>query len=107
MFNLTVGYGPRGNLVLVVRAPLGIALAKGLELSLGGQTLQRAAFSTCRPNGCQAVLILANDLQQQMRKTEQALLTVYALNGKPFQAAASLKGFGDGLSALDKRRGPS
>ncbi len=55
VFNLTVGYGPRGNLVLVVRAPLGIALAKGLELSLGGQTLQRAAFSTCRPNGCQAL----------------------------------------------------
>ena len=107
VFNLTVGYGPRGNLVLVVRAPLGIALAKGLELSLGGQTLQRAAFSTCRPNGCQAVLILANDLQQQMRKAEQALLTVYALGGKPFQVTASLKGFGDGLSALDKRRSPS
>ena len=107
VFHLAVGYGPRGNLILVVRAPLGIALAKGLEFSLGDQTIHRAAFSTCRPDGCQAVLILPNELRQQMRKAEQAWLTAYGLSGKPFQTAASLKGFADGLSALDKRRGPS
>jgi hypothetical protein len=53
------------------------------------------------------VLILSSDLQQEMHKTEQALLTVHALGGKPLNAASSLKGFGDGLIALDKRRGPS
>ena len=41
-------------------------------------------------------MILSSELQQQMRKTEQAQLTVYALGGKPFQAASSLKG-----SAMD------
>jgi hypothetical protein len=49
------------------------------------------------------VLILSPALQQEMRTAERALITVC----NPFQATASLKGFGDGLSALDKRRGPS
>lgn len=107
VFNLTIGYGPQGKLVLIVRAPLGVALAKGVEMSLDPQTVHRAAFNSCLPDGCQAVLVLSSDLQQQMRKTEQAQLTVYGLDGKAFRAASSLKGLGDGLGALDKRRGPS
>jgi invasion protein IalB len=107
VFLLTLGYGPQGNIILTVHAPLGVDLAKGLEVSLGqGQAIHRAAFSACTPNGCQAELILSDDLQQEMRKNEQAVLTVYALDGKLLRAASSLKGLGDGLSALDKRKNP-
>jgi invasion protein IalB len=107
VFSLTVRYGPRGNLVLGMRTPLGAALAKGVEVLVGGQPIQRAAFTTCKPGGCQALLILTNDLQQEMRKAAQAGVTVYALNGEAVQATFSLKGFSEGLGALDKRRGPS
>src|SRR5262245_47565753 len=36
-FHLAIGYGPRGNLILVVRAPLGITLVRGLEVTFGAQ----------------------------------------------------------------------
>lgn len=106
-FHLAIGYGPRGNLILILRAPLGIALVRGLEVTFGGQAVQRVPFSTCKPNGCQAVLILSPALQQEMRKAERALITVYGPAGKPFQATASLKSFGEAVDALNKRGGPS
>lgn len=61
-FHLAIGYGPRGNLILVVRAPLGIVLVRGIEVTFGAQPVQRAAFTTCLSNGCQAVLILSKPL---------------------------------------------
>jgi invasion protein IalB len=106
-FHLAIGYGPRGNLILVVRAPLGIALVRGLEVTWGAQPVQRAPFNTCRSNGCQAVLILSKPLQEEILKAERALITVYAPNGNPFQAVASLKGLGTAIDTLNKRRGPS
>jgi invasion protein IalB len=106
-FHLAMGHGPRGNLILIVRAPLGIALVRGLEVTFGGQAVQRAPFTTCEPRGCQAVLILSPALQQEMRKADKALVTVYAPTGGAFQAAASLKGLGEAIDTLNKRRGPS
>lgn len=106
-FHLAIGYGPRGNLILVVRAPLGIALVRGLEVTFGTQPVQRAPFNTCLSNGCRTVLILSKSLQEEILKAERALITVYAPNGNPFQAAASLKGLGQAIDTLNKRRGPS
>jgi invasion protein IalB len=106
-FHLAIGYGPRGNLILVVRAPLGIALVRGLEVTFGAQPVQRAPFNTCLSNGCQAVLILSKPLQEEILKAERALIAVYAPNGNPFQAVASLKDLGTAIETLNKRRGPS
>jgi invasion protein IalB len=106
-FHLAIGYGPRGNLIFVVRAPLGIALVRGLEVTFGTQPVQRAPFNVCLSNGCQAVLVLSKPLQTEILKAERALITVYARNGNPFQAAASLKGLGPAIDALNKRRGPA
>ena len=106
-FHLAIGYGPRGNLILVVRAPLGIALVRGLEVTFGAQPVQRAPFNICLSNGCQAVLILSRPLQEEILKAERALITAYAPNGAPYQAVASLKDLGTAIETLNKRRGPS
>ncbi len=106
-FHLAIGHGPRGNLILIVRGPLGIALVRGVEVAFGGQAVQRVPFTTCEPKGCQAVLILSQPLQEEMRKAERALITVYARSGSPFQATASLRGLGEAIDTLNKRRGPS
>ena len=91
----------------MVRAPLGIALVRGLEVTFGAQPVQRSPFNTCLSNGCQAVLILSKPLQEEILKAERALITVYAPNGNPFQAVASLKDLGTAIETLNKRRGPS
>jgi invasion protein IalB len=106
-FHLAIGYGPRGNLILVVRAPLGIALVRGLEVTFGAQPMERAPFNICLTSGCQAMLILSKPLQEEIVKAERALITAYAPDGSPYQAVASLKDLGTAIDTLNKRRGPS
>lgn len=104
VFRLTVGYGPKGNLVLRIDSPTGVALQKGLEFSPDAVKIYRLPFQTCVPQGCRALLGVADDLKLDLQKSEKGTITVYALNGQAVQAAAQLNGFADGLAALDKRR---
>jgi invasion protein IalB len=104
VFRVAVGYGPKGNLVLRIDSPTGVALQKGLEFSPGEVKVYRMPFQTCIPRGCSAVLVMEDDLKQDLQKSEKGTITVYALSGQAVRALAELKGFGDGLAALDKRR---
>ncbi len=106
-FILLSATGRAAIFIFVVRAPLGIALVRGLEVTFGAQPMERAPFNVCLSNGCQAVLILSKSLQDEIVKADRALITVYAPNGSPFRAAASLNGLGTAIDTLNKRRGPS
>ena len=102
VFRLVVTYGPKGKLILKIGAPTGIALQKGLELATGEAKLYRMPFHTCVPKGCSALLIVEDDLKQDLLEAEKGTLTVYALDGQAVRALAELKGFAEGLLALDK-----
>jgi invasion protein IalB len=104
MFRVSVTYGPKGNLVLRIDSPTGVALQKGLEFSPGEVKSYRLPFQTCLPRGCSAMLIVEDDLRQDLLKSEKGTITVYSLSGEAVRALAELKGFADGLAALDKRR---
>ena len=104
VFRLSVGYGPKGALVLRIDGPTGVALQKGLEFSPDAVKIYRLPFQTCMPQGCSAVLAVADDLKRDLQTSEKGTITVYALNGQAVQAATQLAGFADGLTALDKRR---
>ena len=104
VFRVSVAYGPKGNLVLRIDAPTGVALQKGLEFSPDAVKIYRLPFQTCLPRGCTAVLLIEDDLKQDLQKAQKAAITVYALNGQEVQAATELTGFAEGLAALDKRR---
>jgi invasion protein IalB len=104
VFRVTVAYGPKGNLVLKIDSPTGVALQRGLEFSPGEVKIYRLPFQTCVPRGCSAVLLMEDDLKQDLQKAEKGSITVYALSGQAVRALAELKGFTDGLAALDKRR---
>jgi invasion protein IalB len=99
-----VGYGPKGALVLRIDGPTGVALQKGLEFSPDAVKIYRLPFQTCMPQGCSAVLAVAEDLKRDLQTSAKGTITVYALNGQAVQAATQLAGFADGLTALDKRR---
>lgn len=104
VFRVTVAYGPKGNLVLRIDGPTGVALQKGLEFSPDEVKTYRMPFQTCLPKGCSAVLVIADDLKQDLQKSQGGTITVYALGGQAVRAPAQLAGFADGLAALDKRR---
>lgn len=102
VFRVVVTYGPKGKLILKIDGPTGIALQRGLEFALGEAKLYRMPFHTCVPKGCSALLVIEDDLKQDLLNAEKGTLTVYALDGRPLRALAELKGFADGLAALDK-----
>jgi invasion protein IalB len=104
VFRLTVGYGPKGNLVLRIDGPTGVAVQKGLEFSPDAVKIYRLPFQTCLPQVCSTVLIVPDDFKQDLQKSGKGTITVYALNGQAVQALAELSGFAEGLAALDKRR---
>jgi invasion protein IalB len=104
VFRLTVAYGPKGNLVLRVDSPTGVALQKGLEFSPDAVKIYRLPFQACLAQGCSAILAMPDDLRQELTKSEKGTITVFALNGQAVQAVTELRGFSDGLAALDKRR---
>jgi invasion protein IalB len=104
VFRVTVAYGPKGNLVLRIDGPTGVALQKGLEFSPDAVKVYRMPYQACVPQQCSAVLLVPDDLKQELAKSQKGTITVYALNGQALQAVAQLTGFSDGLAALDKRQ---
>ena len=104
VFRVALAYGPKGNLVLRIDGPTGVALQKGLEFSPDAVKIYRLPFQTCLPRGCTAVLLVEEDLKQDLQKSPNGTITVYALDGQAVRAAAELTGLAEGLAALDKRR---
>lgn len=104
VFRVSLAYGPKGNLVLRIDAPTGVALQKGLEFSPDAVKIYRLPFQTCLPRGCTAVLLVEDDLKQDLQKSPKGAITVYALDGQAVRALAELTGLAEGLAALDKRR---
>ncbi len=68
VFRLTVAYGPKGNLVLRIDSPNGVALQKGLEFSPDAVKIYRLPFQTCLAQGCSALLVMADDLKQDLHE---------------------------------------
>ncbi len=101
VFRVILTYGPKGNLVLRVDGPTGIALQRGLEFSSDTQKLYRMPYQTCLPMGCKALLIVEDELRRELTKSKQGSITVYALNGKTVRTVAALDGFSAGMQALD------
>ncbi|MGH6866831.1 MAG: invasion associated locus B family protein [Methyloceanibacter sp.] len=104
LFRVVVTYGPRGDLVLRVDSPTGVALQRGVEFSPDTKKIYRMAFQTCLPVGCKALLLIPDKLKTSLVASKQGSITVYALNGTAVRAGADLAGLADGLVALDKRR---
>jgi invasion protein IalB len=100
VFGQTLSYGPKGNLVLLVRSPAGVALQQGLTVGIDGGKTYRAPFQTCAGGVCQTLIVLTDEMLGEMRKAKQATLKVVALNGQAVQAASPLNGIAAGLDAL-------
>jgi invasion protein IalB len=104
VFRVIVTYGPKGNLVLRVDGPTGVALQRGVEFSPDTKKIYRMPFQTCLPMGCKALLLVPDELKKELSASKQGAITVYALNGKAVQTVTAFSGFGKGMAALDKHQ---
>jgi invasion protein IalB len=102
MFRVVVTYAPRGELILRVDSPTGLALQRGVEFSPDTKKVYRMPFQTCLPMGCKALLLVSDDLRKELAASAKGSITVYALNGKAVHMLTTFTGFADAMTALDK-----
>ena len=89
VFRVCLAYGPKGNLVLRIDGPTGVALQKGLEFSPDAVKIYRLPFQTCLPRGCTALLLVEDDLKQDLQKSEKGTIAVHALSGQEVKGRPS------------------
>jgi invasion protein IalB len=107
VFRVIFTHGPKGNLVLQIDGPVGVALQRGLEFSPDTKKVYRLPYQTCIPRGCRAVMVVEDDLKGELQASKKGTLTVFALNGQAVRTPTDLTGLADGLLALDQRRTPA
>lgn len=90
------------TLIGLVRLPLGVALAPGVQLQADGQALQRLAFSHCDERGCYVLFAVTDALRKGLEAGRQGEVVFQILNGKTVTIPFSLLGMTAGLQALDR-----
>ena len=60
-----------------VQAPLGVLLPSGLGLKIDKADVGRAGFVRCLPNGCDAEVVMDDNLVKQMRTGQTATFFIF------------------------------
>ena len=94
--------GNDGSLTGVLAMPFGLALEKGVTLTIGDATAGLTLpFQTCLPVGCIVPLRLDTPTLAQMRAAKQIKLTAHAADTpQPVSFSISLKGFAPAMDRV-------
>lgn len=97
-----LGYhGPNGSPRLILAAPLGVLLTKGVSFGIDGKKPLTVPFETCNPGGCLSIIDMDKAAFGQFRKGN--VLTVrYYLAGeeKPLDLPVKLEGLNAALKSI-------
>ncbi|MDL4861952.1 invasion associated locus B family protein [Halomonas elongata] len=88
------------NPVMTFLMPLGVRLAPGLQLSVGGGEPVQFPYQVCQQQGCRADLPLQPSLLQSLRGGTTATLSLIAPNDQRMDVDISLMGFTDAMSQI-------
>lgn len=89
------------ELLVVLRVPLNVLLAPGLQLKVGQRTPQTLPFHHCRAEGCVSLFVLTPELRRSLVAGREAQLSFHMLDGRRVGVPVSLLGVTAGLKALD------
>lgn len=104
---MTIAFGPpsdgKGGLSGSIAAPFGLDLQSGITLRIEKETLLKASFKTCLPQGCLASLIADDKVERALRAGAELLIEMTAADtGQRVDVTVSLKGFSQSLDRLKK-----
>jgi invasion protein IalB len=85
---------------LTAVTPLGTALAAGVALVVGDDTVAQMAYTTCRQAGCVAQAGLSGKIASALRGGMEATARMKAMEGQPVTVKFPLAGFGAALARL-------
>ncbi|MCL7941590.1 invasion associated locus B family protein [Halomonas sp. ATCH28] len=97
LMRVIVGYPPEleGRPAMTFLLPLGVRLAPGLQLSVGGGEPAQFPYQVCLEQSCRADLPLEPSLLQSLRGGSSATLSLIGPRGNRMDLDISLMGFTD------------
>ncbi|WP_280546838.1 invasion associated locus B family protein [Halomonas sp. 11-S5] len=97
LMRVIVGYPPEleGRPAMTFLLPLGVRLAPGLQLSVGGGEPAQFPYQVCLEQSCRADLPLEPSLLQGLRSGSSATLSLIGPRGNRMDLDISLMGFTD------------
>jgi invasion protein IalB len=102
VMKVTIGHFEPGRQVgAVIVMPLGVPLARGLQIGVDGKNLGSVPFEVCRRDGCQAFLPMNADVVSAFKAGSQATVVVQSSQGAALNLALSLRGFTAGFNSLN------
>ncbi len=90
----------RRNRLMRVLAPLGVLLPSGLGLTIDGNNVGRVQFERCLPSGCEALVVMDDNLLNQMSSGQSATFIIFQTPEEGIGVPVSLNGFKPGFDAL-------
>lgn len=82
-----------GKTILVLKTPLDLLLAKGIELRVDKQKSQKLAFRSCHQSGCVAPFALTPAMAKRLQRGNRLRVRVHDLSARPVDVEFSLSGF--------------
>jgi invasion protein IalB len=93
-----------GQMMMMVRVPLGVALNKNMMLQLGsGIGTDALTFTRCDTGGCIAQMAVSEGFLNSLRGAKDMTLTLYADASTPITRKFSMKGFPAAEKALSAK----
>lgn len=101
LFQTVIGYSAESeNPVMVLTAPLGIFLLRGITLELTEDTLMTAVVQRCTENGCLAVSALEPEFVAAMKAGKEARLIFGSTAEQNVTVPFSLMGFTAAMASI-------
>ena len=98
---VTIGYfRPGAPLGALFALPLGIPLAKGVEVNVDGRPVMTVPFDICRRDGCQVFVQMNDTLIGAFKAGNQAAAIVRSSRGEALNIPFSLQGFTAGFERV-------
>ena len=102
VLRLELGLNEAGNASGFIVLPFGLAISKGISLSIDGGARWNLPFRTCRAFGCVVPLSLGQDVLNTLKTSDVLKVYLYTLDGTSNpEIGVSLAGFTAAFEALE------
>ncbi len=102
VLNVLAGYEAKGNRAFIVRAPLGVDIAKGVTFRMPTGKPIDFAFTACSQVSCDAQLEVPGDGFAKLEEAGSFELSYVAPGGDPVVSKISMKGLSDAFVKIVK-----
>jgi len=101
VLKVTIGFfGANRQTGAVIAFPLGVPLARGVQINVDGKALSPVPFQFCRRDGCQAFMLMSDEVVSAFKAGSQAVFTLQSSQNEVLDIPLSLSGFTAGFDSI-------